>query len=434
MTEGAPRPAKQRYRSGMDRGSPPSPSRGRSSRLAAAIAILAGCAQASTGTALDDGGPSGEDACANCTMSDWQYRMPLTFDAAAPGSGVPVLVVLDSTSFMYAHAADDGSDLRFSLDADPLVFEIPHWIESWEAGGTSFVWLRVPEVAVGTNKVWAFYGHRTGVATTDDFAQVFPDTLRTTGNVTLTGMLRHDAVIVEAGHTVTVAPATPLSIEAAFVQIAGTINADAAGYAAATGPGAGGGSSSGGAGGGGHGGAGGLGGIDSGDTPGAAGVANGDATSETIDMGSGGGTGTDAGGRGGGAVSVTAQRIVLAGSITAKGQAGTGGTRSGGGGAGGGVLLLARSIAFTGSIAVDGGIGGSGSATANDGGGGGGGGRIKLLHAGSVVATGTTALAGGEGGRYGDSSYGRPGSPGTLHVGTTSVLGDLPALGNEEPL
>src|SRR5690606_10958402 len=188
-----PSPAKQRYGPVMDPGSPPlSPCR-RSGRLAGTFAILAGCAQASIGGAPGDSGMQGGDACADCVVSDWQYRAPITFEAPAAGSDVPILVVLDAASFMYAHAAADGSDLRFSSDDDSLVCEIPHWIESWTAGGTSLVWMRVPSVVAGMNTVWAFYGHRTGVATSDDFAMVFPNTMRTMGNAMLSGTVSHDA-------------------------------------------------------------------------------------------------------------------------------------------------------------------------------------------------------------------------------------------------
>ena len=384
--------------------------------------------------ACDDGNLVEDDACTT-SCQGWQYRAPVTFEAAATGANVPVLVVLEPSSFMYAHAAADGSDLRIGSDDDGSMFDVPHWIESWTASGASFVWARVPAVAAGTNTIWLFYGHSSGVAAASDFATVFPDTLRTTGAMALGGAINRDAVIVEAGHTVTVPAGAPLAITAHYVHIAGTINANAAGYAAAAGPGPGGPSTNAGAGGGGHGGAGGAGGHDSGDTPGAAGGANGDATAAAIDMGSGGGT-TDVsvGGRGGGAVNIQARRIAVTGSITARGQNGTGSGRSSGGGSGGGVLLLAPSIAFTGTIAVDGGNGGSGADSVNDGGGGGGGGRIKLLHAGNVVETGTTTLAGGAGGLYGDTNHGRPGSPGTKHTGTSATLGTLPAIGAEERL
>jgi hypothetical protein len=56
----------------------------------------------------------------------------------------PVLIVLDTNRIDYAEFKADGTDIRFA-DADgvtPLDYEI----ESWTPGGTSYVWVRVPQV------------------------------------------------------------------------------------------------------------------------------------------------------------------------------------------------------------------------------------------------------------------------------------------------
>lgn len=384
--------------------------------------------------ACDDGNASDDDLCST-SCEGWQYRARIDFQAAAAGTGAIVLVILEPTTFAYPHAAPDGADLRIATTEDGATFDVPHWIEAWDAAGKSYVWARVPSVVAGGNAIYAFYGHSAGVADASAFDTVFPNTLRTTGNTTLGGAVTRDAVIVEAGHTVAVTAGAPLTIAASYVRIAGTIDANAAGYTAATGPGPGGPSTNAGGGGGGHGGTGGAGGQDAGDTPGAAGIANGDLAAETIDMGSGGGsTDVSTGGRGGGAVRIDAARIVVPGAINARGQNGPGSARSAGGGAGGGVLLRAGSIAFTGSIAVGGGTGGSGSDSANDGGGGGGGGRIKLLHAGDLVDTGATTLAGGAGGQFGDTTFGRPGVAGTKHAGASATLPAPPMLAAEQHL
>lgn len=425
------------------------------------LALLAGCAEASLGPAPGDGGSDGSDStttavCGNgqreadeacddgnavdtdacsTTCEGWQYRVPITFEVPAAATNASVLVVLDPASFAYANAAGDGSDLRLSTDQNANAFDIPYWFEAWDATGESLVWARVPSLSAGMNTIWAFYGNSVGVAAASDFATTFPNTLRTTGNMSLTGAVSYDAVIVETGHTVTVTAGAPLAITAGYVRIDGAINADAAGHPAGAGLGPGGGSTNAGAGGGGHGGIGGAGGADANDSPGSAGLANDAAASEAIEMGSGGGsTDLSTGGRGGGAVRIDAQHILVAGSISARGQNGGGSPRSSGGGAGGGVLLRARSIGFTGSIVVAGGAGGSGADTVNDGGGGGGGGRVKLLHAGHFVDTGTAVLDGGTGGVYGDTTHGRPGTIGIKQAGTSTTLGTLPSVGGEERL
>lgn len=365
---------------------------------------------------------------------DFAYRVPITFEATAAATDVVTLIKLDG-SFPYAHAAADGADLRIVVEA---IGDTPYWIESWDPDGASYVWARVPAVTAGTNQLYAYYGYRGGtVATTSDFAATFPATLRTTADGTIGGTIVQDAVVIEMTHTLAVTPGAPVEINAAYVRIAGTLDANGAGHPAAMGPGAGGMSTNAGGGGGGHGGTGGAGGGEATDTLGAGGTPYGMDNDETADMGAGGGiTDTMTAGAGGGAVRILARRIVLDGTIRARGTAGTGATRSTGGGAGGGVLLRATSLAFTGTIAVNGGAGANGPAGGNDGGGGGGGGRIKLFSKGDVVNTGTTTLAGGGGGTGGDASPGQPGTPGTSFSGTTNSaeVPALPVVGTEESL
>jgi hypothetical protein len=249
-------------------------------------------------------------------------------------------------------------------------------------------------------------------------------------------MLTRDAVIIEMGHTITVTPGAALDIVAPYVVVTGILDADAAGHPGAMGPGAGGASTTGGAGGGGHGGVGGVGGMDAADVPGPGGVVYGTQMSEDVDMGSGGGTTdvTTVGALGGGAIRIAASRIVVTGTIRARGQAGTGSARSSGGGAGGGVLLRATSIRRTGAITVAGGAGGIGPAAANDGAGGGGGGRIKIFDRGDLVNTGTLTITGGAGGAGGDTAPGQPGIAGTTFVGTSVLARTLPVVGSEDSL
>lgn len=361
------------------------------------------------------------------------YRVPITYDAATTGP-VTLLVILDAAVFPYAHAAGDGSDLRFG-DGDPSNgYEDARWIESWTPT-TSRVWVRTNATVAGSNTLWAYYG-QTGAAVVNDFSTVFPDTFRSAGDATLTGDITHDAFIIDATDTITVMPGTPLTISAAYMKISGTIDADAAGYPAGMGPGTGGMSTTGGAGGAGHGGIGGLGGKDSGDMPGAGGVVDGVSDSEDIEPGSGGGI-TDSSttnSRGGGAIRLNGQRIILDGKLFASGEAGNGSGRSSGGGAGGGVLVRAQSVEFTGSITARGGKGGQGTQAANDGGGGGGGGRIKLFHRAEITNTGMLSVTAGVGGSGGDIAGGQPGSDGTTFEGPSSTVPALPIIGPEQTL
>lgn len=361
------------------------------------------------------------------------YRVPITFEAGTPGTAT-ILVVLDASVFPYAHASGDGSDLRFGDDDPHDGFEHARWIERWTTT-TSYVWVRANAATVGVNTIWAYYG-ATGAAVPNDFATVFPDTLRPADNAMLTGTLTHDAVIIDAMATINVMPGARLTINAAYMQIDGSLDANAAGHPAGTGPSTGGTSTNAGAGGAGYGGAGGMGGRDTGDNPGNGGMSNGMTEDEDVDLGSGGGT-TDTSitdGRGGGGVRLSALRMLLDGTINANGEQGDGSLRSGGGGAGGGVLVRAQSLVFTGSISATGGRGGQGPDAANDGGGGGGGGRIKLFHRGDVVNTGMLSVTRGLGGGGGDVAPGQPGTDGTTFIGSSTTLPALPTIGIEQTL
>lgn len=362
------------------------------------------------------------------------FRVPVTFEATSPGP-VIVLVVLDAAVFPYAHAAGDGSDLRFG-DGDPNNgYEYARWIETWTTT-RSRVWVRANATTVGSNTMWAYYG-LTGAAVLNDFSPVFPDTFRSAGDMTLSGDIRHDAFILEATDTISATPGTPLTISAAYLKITGTIDASSAGLPAGMGQGVGGTSTTGGAGGGGHGGVGGLGGKDAGDTPGTGGTVEGIADTEDIEMGAGGGTTntSSTNGQGGGAIRLNALRAILDGQLLANGEAGVGSNRSGGGGAGGGVLVRAQSLEFTGSIIARGGKGGQGDVAAgNDGGGGGGGGRIKLFHRGEITNTGTLNVTNGAGGNGGDAAPGQDGAVGTTFEGMSMTLPALPIIGPEQTL
>jgi hypothetical protein len=66
-------------------------------------------------------------------------------------------VELDPTNFDYSRAAPDGSDLRFTLGDG--VTELPHWIESWNPGGESRVWVRAPSVPPGESTIFMYCGN-----------------------------------------------------------------------------------------------------------------------------------------------------------------------------------------------------------------------------------------------------------------------------------
>lgn len=83
----------------------------------------------------------------------WQYYRVITLNPETPVNYFQVKIVLDS-SFDYSHANSDGSDIRFyDTSWNPL----PYWIEKWNEGGESVIWVKVPNA--GTNRIYMFYGN-----------------------------------------------------------------------------------------------------------------------------------------------------------------------------------------------------------------------------------------------------------------------------------
>ena len=94
------------------------------------------------------------------------YHVPITVSGYAGESTLadfPVLVTLaaDSPSgFDYADCAADGSDIRFLDERDNV---LSHEIETWETGGTSYIWVKVPSLA-GKNTQFSLYYGTNGVS------------------------------------------------------------------------------------------------------------------------------------------------------------------------------------------------------------------------------------------------------------------------------
>src|SRR5690606_29842159 len=119
-----------------------------------------------------------------------------------------------------------------------------------------------------------FYGNPTVTSTTSSFTSVFTRVFQSTGNFSASGSVEYDWFELQQGHTLSVTPNSQLTINAAVIRIAGTINGNGAGFPGGgnyqNGSGPGGGQRSpandSAAGGGGFGGQGGNGGLDPGET------------------------------------------------------------------------------------------------------------------------------------------------------------------------
>ncbi|MDD5705649.1 MAG: DUF2341 domain-containing protein, partial [Kiritimatiellae bacterium] len=105
------------------------------------------------------------DAVPSRTFSTWRNCMDITFTNVPPGETLnhfPALVMLGSQiqGFNYAHfLSGSHDDLRFT---DAWGEELAYEVEEWNAGGDSYVWVRVPELVEGS-KITAHWGQE-GVA------------------------------------------------------------------------------------------------------------------------------------------------------------------------------------------------------------------------------------------------------------------------------
>ena len=94
-------------------------------------------------------------------VADLAFRRQLTFDNGARGelADLPVMVLLDPTRIEYDAVRADGADIQFR-DADGVT-TLPHEIESWNPGGTSVLWVRVPAIDAGStdDHVFMYYGN-----------------------------------------------------------------------------------------------------------------------------------------------------------------------------------------------------------------------------------------------------------------------------------
>ena len=101
-------------------------------------------------------------ADSNWWNAAWPTRRKLTFNNAAQATnlvGFPILVRLDSSRVDYTRTQDAGQDVRF-VDADNLTI-LPHEIEKWDESGSSYVWVKVPQVdaASTTDCIYMYFGN-----------------------------------------------------------------------------------------------------------------------------------------------------------------------------------------------------------------------------------------------------------------------------------
>lgn len=92
-------------------------------------------------------------------LANWTKRRAILLDGVtAPLANAPVLIKLDPTRIDYARARADGFDLRFTDIAGNV---LAHQVESWTAGGTSWVWVKLPSLSAfpARNQIFMYYGN-----------------------------------------------------------------------------------------------------------------------------------------------------------------------------------------------------------------------------------------------------------------------------------
>lgn len=109
---------------------------------------------------LNEGSTLETTTAAGWFSPDWNARQRISFNNA-PGTALTdhvVLVTLNPSNFDYANAQAAGQDLRF-VDGDGTLLN--HEIEQWNPGGTSQIWVRVPQINAlsTTDFIWMYNGN-----------------------------------------------------------------------------------------------------------------------------------------------------------------------------------------------------------------------------------------------------------------------------------
>jgi hypothetical protein len=93
----------------------------------------------------------------------WKRRRRVSFDNSKQKSALvdfPALIVVKTGRIDYAATANNGADLRF---VDPDGKLLAYEIERWNAKGSSFIWVKVPQIdgASAVDYIWLYYGNGT---------------------------------------------------------------------------------------------------------------------------------------------------------------------------------------------------------------------------------------------------------------------------------
>ncbi len=93
-------------------------------------------------------------------LSNYDHRIKVTVNNTGQNESFtdfPVLVVMKPERIGYANISSDGSGIKFI--AGDLSKELSYEMESWNPGGDSFFWVKIPSVPAGSNSgyFWIYY-------------------------------------------------------------------------------------------------------------------------------------------------------------------------------------------------------------------------------------------------------------------------------------
>lgn len=92
----------------------------------------------------------------------WKKRRKITINNSAQAENLvnfPLLVRIDSTRIDYGNTQDAGQDIQFR-DSDGVTV-LPHEIEKWNEAGSSYIWVKVPQIDASSanDHIWMYYSN-----------------------------------------------------------------------------------------------------------------------------------------------------------------------------------------------------------------------------------------------------------------------------------
>lgn len=95
----------------------------------------------------------------------WEYRMLIEImdNSGSTLTNYQVPIILNTATFDYGKARTDGGDIRFGTTGG---IDCDYWIEDWNTGGESTIWVEVPSIpASGTAGIYMYYGNPSAAST-----------------------------------------------------------------------------------------------------------------------------------------------------------------------------------------------------------------------------------------------------------------------------